>query len=566
MLEEIYCENFVLFERASLRFSPGLNAISGETGAGKSLIAQALSFALGERADADWLRAGAEAATVCAVFCIDRQTAAALQQAGVEPEAEGKVIFERSLRRDGRTRLAICGRPASAALARAAAARLIDLAAQNEYTRLMDSVYQRWLLDRYGRLADKAEAFAALFKKAASLYQRLQADAAERSRMQARLEQAREDLRRLQAIAYDPRRDSDLETRIRALRHAEEIRALAADGLQALYEGENAAQDTLARLQRECQRLSASSAALAQAASCLEQAEAALGEAVAALRQALEEADCSPGALDALIERAEALKALARRLGCEIGDFPAKEKALVEEIEHLAGWESESEEARSQLQALLPQIIAAGLELRQARQAAARRLARAVKKDLQDLGLEQADFAVEIRPLWREGEPAEEILSRGSENGLEEAVFLFAANPGEKAAALAEIASGGEMSRAMLAIKAALAALHEQAVLFFDEIDTGVGSRLGDAIARKLAVLASARQVIAITHLPQVAAQAQTHLKVSKQVVGGRTIARAEALSGAARIEEVAEMIAGAARTATTRRQAEEMLRAAGRG
>ena len=566
MLEEIYCENFVLFERTSLRFGPELNAISGETGAGKSLIAQALSFALGERADIAWLRAGAESAAVCAVFCADRDTGAALRQSGVEPDVDGKVIFERTLRRDGRTRLAICGRPMSAAAARSAAARLIDLAAQNEYTRLTDSAYQRWLLDQYGSLTEKAGRFTSLFTKAAGIYQRLQADKAERDRMRERLEQMRDSLRCLQQAAYDGKRDADLESRILALRHAEEIRSLATNAIQTLYEGEDSAQDRVARLQRACRHLAGSSPHLAQATESLEHAEVSLAEAVAALRRAREEADCSPGALDALIERAEMLKSLARRLGCAPEDFPAKERSLAEEIDRLAGWEGEADEARRQLDALLPQIASAGLSLREGRLAASRRLAKAVKNDLQDLGLAQAEFTVEILPLWREGEPLAEILQRCGENGLEEVSFQFTANPGEKAAALADIASGGEMSRAMLAIKAALAALHEQAVLFFDEIDTSVGSRLGDAIARKLSVLAASRQVIVITHLPQVAAQAQNHLKVSKQVVGGRTIANVETLSGEARIEEIAEMIAGAGRTATTRRQAEEMLRAAAQG
>ncbi len=559
MLEELYLENYVLFTQAALRFGPGLNVISGETGAGKSLLAGALGLALGARATGEAFRQGADETRIRALFRPDRKLG---EELGADED--GEVLFERLLQREKPSRLSVQGRPASAAAIKPLSERLVDMAAQNEHTRLVDPTYQRVLLDRYGRLEDEIARFSEAFQSAASLLRRIEAGDVERERVRRQLAEVRHQLAGIEGVSFDPETDPQLEERIRFLSNAETIRQLAAKAVDTLYEGDAPLYDALGGLARETEEVAADSPTLTEALSMVQEAATLVEEAARSYRGVLDEIEAEPGALEATIERAETLKRLARRLGCEVAEIPEREAKLQKEAAELAAWENDTATISGELTTRCSELRETGMALRKNRAQAAKRLAQAVNEELAALEMPAANFTIELAPLWNGDEPPENLLRRAGPGGLETISFRIAPNPGEAASTLAETASGGEASRAMLALKAALSQVHCPPTLFFDEIDAGIGSRLGDVIANKLKSLAATRQVIAITHLPQIAAAATVHLKVEKHIEKKRTVATIANLTGKARIEEIAEMIRGKSATRTTRKQAEELLDNAG--
>lgn len=604
MLEELHLRDLVIFDRCSLPFAPGLNVISGETGAGKSLLASAISLALGARASAELIRSGCESAAVRAVFGRpdDPRVAAILRDNGLDDAEAETLVFARQLRAGQPSRLSLNGAPVSAALARQVTDFLFDMAAQNEHTRLTDPAYQRELLDSFGGV-DPAP-YREKFLAAAAILQRLEAGDAQKEKVKLELERVRYKLQKIDEFAFDPESDLTLENRIAALAHEEQIRAVAAAGAELLAESEDSLSERLGAFLKQCAPLAEFSRPVAAAAESLDAALASIDDAAREL-QAAQEGDGAEGDVDALVARSEALKNLLRLVDCPDGaaGLPGAAAALRAREAELASWEVDDAELRAQMGRLCAEAAALGRELHAARLKAAEKLCQRVNKELRDLEMPQANFSVRFVPLWAgaaaapaapitpittgapgktaktekagkaekpraravaapaplPGDPAD-LLRQANSGGLYEVGFLIAPNPGEAASTLAETASGGEASRAMLAIKSALAAAHDAQTLFFDEIDSGVGGRLGDVLGRKLRELARDRQVIVITHLPQIAAYADRHLKVAKSAAKGRTTARIEELSGEARVEEIAQMINGSAATAVTRAQAEEML------
>lgn len=560
MLEELHLENFVLFEDVQIRWGPGLNVVSGETGSGKSLLADALAFALGARAENEMIRTGAEETVATAIFSLSsrEELSTLLEEGGIKLEEDGQLLFQRILRRGRPSRLLLNGRPVALGTARILAERLLDLSAQNEQTRLMDPLYQNELLDRFGGI-DRTE-FTSVLNQAKELNARLHADRKEQERIVSRLEEIQSQLEAIAAIHYTPE-DDRLEERIREMSHAEAIQRLAGEAIAMLYEDETAIQDRLSELLRASRELGAHSSLLQHASESLADALASIRSAVEWYRKAMDSTELMPGELEAAIERSESLRRLARRLGIPISAIPQKEAELREEWERLADGSTDPEQAFQKFRALLEEASRLALHLRLERKQVAQRMTEAIQRELSDLGLPDASFLIEFRPLWKEEDPLESLLSSAHTMGIDEIRFLLAPNPGESPSPLSTTASGGETSRAMLAIKSALTEIYAPSVLFFDEIDVGVGGRLGDVVGRKLRALAAARQVIAITHLPQIAAYADRHFKVEKRIQDGRTYAEVIPLEGEARVEEIAAMMRGRERTANTLREAREMLR-----
>ncbi|MCC8190655.1 MAG: AAA family ATPase [Planctomycetes bacterium] len=556
MLSRLELENFLLFKKSVFTFSPGLNAVSGETGAGKSLVARALSLALGGRGGLDTIRSGCDGAVIRAEFVLDAGTGAGLADAG------GVVRVERVVRRDGGG-ISVNGRPVTAQMVRQDLAPLVDFAAQNEHLRLADPAHQRELLDAYGRLHTVLATYQTRFREADSLAKRLSAGRQERELVRLRRERIREELAALDAVAYDPEADGDLEARIREGSNATAVVQAAAEAAALVDSGEPSALEALAGAWKALGRMAEVSPRLAEAGGLLEEALDRATAAMAALAALSEGMEADPRRLDALIERAEKLKALAKRLECGVADLPAVRERLWQEGEDLAGWDVGEEEIRRQLEAALPGVAEAGAALGAKRREAGKKLARAVNRELAGLGMEQAGFTVACEPVWQAGMPLGDILTAGV-SGLEEVMFYLSPNPGEAPSAIAGGASGGEASRAMLALKAALSAVYRPDVMFLDEIDAGVGGRLGSELGRKLRDMARSRQVIVITHLPQIAAYADSHLKVEKKVRAGRTTASVAVLDPGSRVREVASMIHGSSADDVTVTQARKMLREAG--
>ena len=561
LLVSLSLENFLLFEKTAFHFAPGLNAVSGETGAGKSLVARALGLALGGRGGHDVIRSGCEEAQIEALFS---PGASAPEEIRDWLDGEGRILVRRVIRkgRDGGG-LTINGRAATGQAVRQTLTPLVDFAAQNEHMRLADPAYQLELLDAYGKLAHAVERYRAAYHKADSLNRRLQAGRQERELVRLRLERAREELADLKRVGFEPKSDGSLEESIHEMSNAAGIVKAAAEAAERLEAGEPAALESLAAAWKTLEKMSAVSPRLAEAAADLEAAMERAEAALAQLTGMAQEMDADPERLDQMIGRSEKLKTLAKRFDCAVGDLPAVEERLSREVEDLSGWDVGEEETRALLAGALPAVASTGLELGAKRREAAKRLSRAVNRQLAGLGMEQAGFLVDFEPLWSEGMNLEEVLKAG-QSGLDEVNFFLSPNPGEAPSAVAGAVSGGEASRAVLALKSALSEVYRPDLMFLDEVDAGVGARLGRELGVKLGEMARTRQIIVITHLPQIAAYAARHLKVAKQVKKGRTTARVDCLEGEERVGEVASMIHGNSAGEVTLRQAREMLEEGG--
>ncbi len=566
MLEELYLNNIVIFEEAVMNFSSGLNVISGETGAGKSLVATAIGLALGARANADIIRSNTDSASISAIFSPLNAKACEIleQEAGVAADGSEGLIFERRISRSKASRMLIAGKPVTSSAAQIMADLLLDIAAQNEHTKLEDPAYQRLLLDSYG--AVNTVPYGELYSRANKILRCINSGNSELQQHKLELERIEYKLEKIDNFAPDPEFDRNIEERIELVAESENIRNVAGEAAEYLYDGEDAVVGRLAHLLRNSSKYAGLSVKLQEATEILESSCALLEDAARAYRGVAEEGDYSEAELDRMIERAEELKALCRLLECEgseLGNYEAvlKEKERLEQrLGELSLWEISTEELEKELAELRPALVAEAGKITAARSKAGKKLAKIISKELKTLGMENADFSVEFTTAVTAGDGIKDILIKAGADGFEEVQFMIIPNVGEAPSSIAETASGGESSRAMLAIKSALAAVHAPDTLIFDEIDTGVGGRLGDVLGRKLFELSRDRQVIVITHLPQIAAYADTHLQVSKAVQGERTLAKVRELSSEERVEEIAQMINGRAASETTREQAREML------
>lgn len=564
MLVSLALENFLLFEHASFAFAPGLNAVSGETGAGKSLLARALGLALGGRGGQDVVRSGCREAVVSALFHPEAFTKTDHAALADWLDKDGNILVRRVV--GSSSGLTANGKPVTGQAVRQLLAPLVDFAAQNEHMRLADPAYQLELLDAYGKLGGAAERYRRAFAAADSLNRRLLAGRQERELVRLRLERAKEEEADLARAGYDPKEDAGLEDRIAEMSNAAGIVKAAAEAAARLEEGgdgESTALESLAAAWRTLEKMAAVSPRIAEAAADLEAAMTRAESAMSRLAAMAQETDADPERLDAMIGRSEKLKTLAKKFSCPVESLPGVMEKLRTEIEELSGWDVGEEETRARLADALPAVAEAGLLLGGKRREAAKRLAKAVNRELAGLGMEQAGFLADFDPLWSEGMDLQEILKAGAA-GLDDVNFFLSPNPGEAPSAVAGAVSGGEASRAVLALKAALSDVYRPDVMFLDEVDAGVGARLGRELGVKLGEMAATRQIIVITHLPQIAACAQRHLKVAKQVKKGRTTAAAAILEGDDRVREVASMIHGNSAGEVTLRQAREMLEEGG--
>ncbi|MCC8181043.1 MAG: AAA family ATPase [Planctomycetes bacterium] len=559
MLVKLELHNFLLFEHAAFDFSSGLNAVSGETGAGKSLVARALALTLGGRGGHDAIRSGCEESRIRAWFRPGAKSPRAVRE-WINPD--GLIEVERVVRAGSGVAL-VNGKQVPAQTVRQTLSPLVDFAAQNEHMRLADPTHQRELLDAYGKLENALAAYAEAYRGAETLHKRLTAGREERELVALRLSRAREELAELDKVGFDPKTDTTLEEEITEMSHSTAVLEAAAEAAAFLEAGEPSSIEGLGAAWRAAEKMAAVSPRLADAARELSEAQDKAQSALSRLSEIPDEVDADPDRLDRMIARSEKLKSLAKRFACQVGELDKARQKLANEIEDLSGWETDEEEVRTQLRRLLPSVRDAGVALGEKRRQAALKLEKAVNRELAGLGMAEAGFQVVFEPLWQDGMPLDELLETGPA-GLDEISFFLSPNPGEAAAAISAGASGGETSRAVLAIKAALSQVYKPELMFLDEIDAGVGARLGRELGGKLRELAQNRQVIVITHLPQIAASAHTHLKVAKKVKSGRTSATVAALSGGEREKEIASMIHGSAANEVTLRQAREMLTEAG--
>ena len=566
MLQELCIENLALFERAKVEFGPGLNVITGETGAGKSLLIDALELLLGERPRASLVRKGATEARVTGRFLVP---GGALPEEWRE-EGERELVLARALSAEGRTRAWIDNRPATARALRELAELLVEIHGQNEHQRLFQPAEQTRLLDEFGALG----AQLAAYRTARAQWLALRVELAG-FEARARERAEREDLLRFQARELAEAKPSasehaELAAERELLRHAAGIAAQLGALVQELSEEDGSALERLKRAERVLEQWEAK---LAAAAPCAEEIRAALAhleEATSALTQLVAGSESSPERLEAVEGRLARLEELQRKYRTDVAGLEARAVEAARELAALGTQAQDFDALRARTAAALEALERAATLLGKARRALRSRLEKAVRASLAELGLERASIEVRVEPRVRpdlhspnaaeERTRALEEERRFGADGADEVAFLLAANPGEDVQPLARVASGGEAARIMLALRTALALRQTIPTLIFDEVDAGVGGRLGPKVGEHLRALGKQHQVLCVSHLPAIAALAERHFKVEKSVQGGRTRTEVALLSGNARVEEIADMIAGGAAHATARAEARRLL------
>lgn len=568
MLTNLSIRDVVLIEALDLSLHAGFTALTGETGAGKSILLDSLGLALGERANAGLVRAGAQEARVTASFDIPQTHTAydLLKEQGIPAEAGEPLMLRRIVSKEGRSRAWINDQPVGITLMRRVAVSLVEIQGQHEQMGLADSSTHRGLLDAYGVSSSLLKDVARAFDTWQTLSRDL--DAARKSLHEAAREEEwlRHTVEELSTLNPQTGEEEQLAVQRHSLQQSERRGEAIAAALSELTPRDRRNSGPAAALRgasRALQRLLPAPTAeknvidpletrTNEALNALESAENALAEAENLLSRLADDSEANPRLLEEIEERLFALRAAARKHDVTVDDLPtflanlsARLTALETGATQLDALEQAVKEARAQYEEAATRLSAA-------REKAARKMEQAVTKELKPIKLDKARFFAQIQPLTPEN---------WSKQGMEQVMFLIAANPGQPPGPLAKVASGGELSRLMLALKLVLAGQSGIGTLVFDEIDAGVGGATAAAIGERLHRLARTVQVLAVTHSPQVAASADAHLRIGKIVRDGQTATHAAPLSHAERQEEIARMLAGDVITDAARAAAASLLK-----
>ncbi len=560
MIETLRIENVAIVERAELEAGAGLNVLTGETGAGKSIVLGALALLAGGRASSEVIREGAEEAVVEAVFRTTRrpELAAALAARGLAG-VDHELVVRRSVTRGGRSRAQVGGQLVPVATRAELFSGRLEISSQHDSQSLLRAESHGWLLDRSAGLLPQRERVAAGYACLRAQDRELVALRAAAGDRERRRDLLAHQVEEIDAARLAPGEPELLRAERSRLSHAERLReeGAAAAGLlvgDPLRSEDANATDLLADAARRLGALERLDPSLAALAARLRGALEELRDAAGELERYVDAAESDPARLSSVEERLHRLEQLQRKYGASVEVvLLAREAAARELAEARDAGEREAALAKERV-VTLERVVEDAATLTAARSQAARRLARAVQASLRELGMPEARFGVSLEPLAREaGFPC-------GPSGAEAPEFLFSANAGEPPRALRKVASGGELSRLLLALTGATRGAGAGMVLVFDEVDAGVGGRAADRVGRRLAELAGHHQVLCITHLPQIAAFAELHFRVEKRTSAGRTLARLAPVEGAERVEEIARMAGGESVGEATRRHARELL------
>jgi len=563
MLRELRIKNFAVIDEVELELDPGLNIITGETGAGKSIILNALGLVSGERGGADIIRHKADEATVEALFetlppAIDAKLSAAGFDTG------GDLVIKRILNRSGKNRIYLNGSLSPLAVLADVGGALVHIYGQHEHHTLLRPETHLNLLDAFADLDGPASAMKEKFKTLSAAWNRLTEtrEGLERRRRERTLLEAQaEEIGRAQLKAGE---EEELRSAKNILAHAEKLHQGCREGEELLYEGDAALVAGLGKYAVRLRELAAIDQNLQPTMELIDASLAQLQEAAAQLRRYADRVHFDPHALEQLEDRLDELQRLKRKYNAGVdeilrmeGEIKQSLESLEQGEEQIAGLEKTFAQAR---QAAWDQAEKLSVE----RQRAAKKLKREMEKEVKSLGMAETVFEVHFLTQQEKVDQPPFLIGgkKLTERGMDEVEFYFSPNPGEPVKALAKIASGGELSRLMLALKSLVLTPGVVSTLLFDEVDSGVGGRVAEIVGNKLKQVAAHHQVISVTHLPQIAAMADCHFVVQKEVEKGRTFTRVKKLSEKDRIAEVARMLGGIKITEQTRRHAEEMVRA----
>jgi DNA repair protein RecN (Recombination protein N) len=570
MLEELSITNLAIIDRLDVRFNPGFNVLTGETGAGKSIIIDAVGAVLGGRVSSEMVRSGASSARVEGIFTLDGEDTAIgdlLREHDLLDEDDGALILRREINANGRSTARVNGRAVPVALLGRIGERLVDIHGQSEHLSLFRTDEHMELLDRYAENAPPRAELAGLVaevrrvERERKALREAQADAARR------LDMLQYQVEEISKAELSPDEEDALLAEKRVLGNAERLAALAVGASDLLNGGDEGrgALDLLNEASASLDELTRVDESQKESLESLNSALYTLEEVAHTLRSYASSIEADPARLAIIEERLDLLHRLKRKYGATIAEVITFGEGAAREQEGLLNSEGRLEELASEVERLKGRIglVAGALSARRAEAAA--RLASGVEGQLQDLNMARARFVVDIaHKSDPEGAPATVNGEKGryayDERGIDRVEFLLSPNPGESLKPLARIASGGEASRLMLALKTVLSTVDRTPTLIFDEVDTGVGGRSGAVVGEKLKLLGETHQVLCITHLPQVAALGAEHLRIVKRIADGRTRTEVEPLVGRARVEELAAMLGGFPPPPTALKTAEELL------
>jgi DNA repair protein RecN (Recombination protein N) len=540
VLNLLRIKNLALVEELKWQMNPGFIAVTGETGAGKSIIIGALQLLLGERADKSLIRTGADLCTVEAVFTGSdlQKLNSQLVEAGVEP-CENDLIIKRSFSATGGTRQFINGSPATLSILKNLGDDLVDLHGPHDHQSLLSPEKQLSLLDSFARAKERLDEYRKQYRQLQTLLTEHAAlNTAETAREQE-LDLLRHQTNEIRSANLVAEEEQEIEHRYKLASSSKRLIELASAVANKLSEADDSVLSQLAETQRLLRELEKIDSSIAQFSSSHAATVVELSEIARALSTYAEKLDLDPQQLVALEQRVSLFETLKRKYGGSIADVIAFGERAAERMRKIEGRDAELERLAKEIENIRAQMNQAGEALRKLRVKAAPKLSDTIRRNLRDLGFRQSEFEAKLTAL---DEPRS--------NGFDSVELLFSPNPGEPLKPLRAIASSGEISRLMLAIKSALAAHDAIPLLVFDEIDTNVGGEIAHAVGAKMQTLGRDHQVICITHLPQVAATASSHFVVTKEVVHGHTFSDLHEVSGKARREEIARMLGGRSESA----------------
>lgn len=547
MLATLRIRNLALVADLTLEFPPGLVVVTGETGAGKSVILGAINLLLGERAERTLIRAGADTCSVEAVFDaahLGEGFRACLVEQGIEPCEDGQLVLRRSFTAAGTNRQFVNGTPTTLVVLSRIGDWLVDMHGPHEHQSLLQPARQLALLDAFGGLAPRVAAFRELAARRRAIATEKAALVVDDRTYRQQLDLLRFQVHEITTAALKPGEDAVLEQDYQRAANAVRLLQLGQAGL-GLLDGDDPSLSSqsaaLARLLQELQRLDPATAALSELHT---QAVAVFRELHTRLSRYLERIETDPAQLQALEERLNLLHALKRKYGPSLDAVIAMGDDARRRLTQLESRDAELQRLNLELTKAHRELLAHGRELTLARGELIPRLAKAAARELRDLGFRQSRLDLALTTRVPEGDATAEDVTPGA-TGFDALEFVFAPNPGEPARPLRAVASSGELARVMLALKTVLAAEDEIPVLVFDEVDANVGGETAQMVGAKMARIARRRQVFCVTHLPQVAAAAHAHFAVTKEIHEGRTTVRMERLDATARVTELARMLGG---------------------
>ncbi len=558
MLLELRVENYAVIDSLTVEFAPGLNLLTGETGAGKSILIDALSLLLGDKASSDMVRHGAEKAVVSGVFELEEKSLKkVLEENGIEPE-DGHIIVKREIAAGGKGRVFVNNQPATVGLLRQLAPGLASIHAQNETILAFDGPARLNLLDTYAGIdlhepGEKYAAWAGVRDRIAEF----ERDEQDRLRMADLWSFQNKEISDAQ---LQPGEDQKLEADKRVLANAEKLLTSAMAAHELLYEADGSVIAKLSAARKHVEELAKYDPKFQESLTSLLSARAAIEDVSALARDYADSIDASPERLAEVEDRLALIDRLKRKYGSSVDEIIAYGEEVARKLNEIENREELLRDLKKQQDVAAIAYLAVAQVISRKRHASAKELQKLVEAEINQLAM-RAQFRVEVSGT--------DVQENWTQSGFDTVVYLIAPNPGEPLRPVDKIASGGELSRVMLALKATIEAgkkarSHVQRTLVFDEIDTGIGGRAAEAVGKKLKQLSRANQVLCITHLPQIASFADHHYLIEKREAAGRAKTVVRALAVQERTEEVARMLSGAELTETSRQHAEQLIKANG--